>query len=151
MWSCTLYPPAFARLGCKQPQISAAYNNKGLFLAPVTCSLWFGHMSLFWEPDGPDPPLSGPGRAGVEGRKAEPAMALRASVRKSVASIGQTSPVCHPQGGGPDCPTGRGSKHSGTRAESVPKVKCLGHRPALRKLSINDASHSYRSVKWGQQ
>lgn len=106
MWSSTLYPPAFARLRCKQPQISAAYDNKGLFLAPVTCSLWSGHMSLFWEPDGRDPPLSGSGRAGVEGGKAEPTTALRASVLKSVTSIGQTSPMCHPQGGDLTVPRG---------------------------------------------
>lgn len=53
-----------------------------------------------------DPPLSGSGRAGVEGGKAEPTTALRASVLKSVTSIGQTSPMCHPQGGDLTVPRG---------------------------------------------
>lgn len=130
MWSCTWHPPAFTRLCCKQPQISVAYNNKALFLAPVTCSLWFGCTASSWEPDGLDPPLSAPGRAGGEGRKAEPTKALRASTLKSVTTIGQTRPVCPPGVGNMAVLWG------GAASRICPKDELLGQSLACGIASI---------------
>lgn len=134
-------------------QISVAYNNKGLFLAPVTCSLWFGWMSLFWKGDvGSAPIWAWRGWRGGRERQNPNSQWLSELPRRSLSL---TIPPhwlnewdgCH-QGGAWDRPTGRGSKPWGTRTEPA-APKGSGHCLAREKMSVNREHHSYQSVKWG--
>ena len=103
-----------------------------------------------------DPPLSGPGGAGSEGREAEPDANGSWNSDAEVCCfqsrlIDWPGPASHSQGGEHKCPLGRSSEHSGTRTESVPKMKCLGHCLALEEVSRNDENRSYQPVKRGNQ
>lgn len=109
-------------------QILMAYNNKGLFLAPVPCSLWFGCTSLFWKGDVRSAPIWAwqGGQEGGEGRTqthngSQSFYALVCHFQSH--PIGQTSHACRHQGGECDRPTGKSSKPSGIRTEPAAIIK----------------------------
>lgn len=89
--------------------------------------------------------LTGPGRAGTEARQTDLAMAIGASMQKSVTS--NAIPLAKPvmcviiRMSKYDRPTRRDSKLLGTRTESATNMKLSGHYLAHRNPSINYKNH----------